>query len=120
MKYNNAENIDEFINLIHRYETITLKEILEKKKKYFVFSLLKTRLTGYGHVKKCTLCLKVDTVCFKCVYEKEGGCVDYNKKISKSYLKIGSASTPEELLSAYRYRAKVLRKLAEKKNIKID
>lgn len=101
-------NIKEFQELVKRYETITLDEIIEKWD-IDVAELL----TGHGSNTTCTLCIAVNrggdnSVCFNCVYQMPLGCnSDFN---ADTYFKIHEARTPEELLLAYRARAEHLRK----------
>jgi hypothetical protein len=116
-----AKNIPEFIALIHRYETITLKEIKEELKlQESLFAA--ENLTGFGDSKTCTLCIAVKKDCNECVYNNHGsfGCLCYNKKFDDSYYRIRNAKTARKLFNAYHNRAKVLREFAKEKNINID
>jgi hypothetical protein len=123
-----AKNIPEFIALIKRYETITLKEIKEKFKKFGETGLLfylKEELTGFGNTDLCILCILCNAVnqnCNHCVYKKFVGCSLNNKykEIEISYQNIYRANTAIKLFNAYRNRAKVLRKFAEEKDIEIN
>ena len=130
MKY----NIKEFRQLILRYESITLGEIkkvfdkYEKKYGYHIFSYIKRELTGFGSVTTCILCRTVYFLkpnCQHCLHYKEKKEVEKPHPIkaeymcrrnstSLSYKNIQRATTPEELLKAYKERAKDLRSLLSK------
>ena len=107
------KNIKEFKALVERYETITLEEI----KKGGPMSLSsKRKLTGFGWNNTCTLCqavLQKDNwgnkyKCNDCVYGKQNGCLRYEN--TNTYYRIVNAGTSRELFSAYRARAKHLKK----------
>lgn len=103
------KNKKEFIELIERYETITLEEIKEKwdisyyKKGHDVAQLL----TGFGGKGHCTLCEAVDGICTDCVYGEDFACI--NNRHKKTYNDIDYANTPSKLKNAFRRRAKHLR-----------
>ena len=112
-----AKNEKEFIALVERYESITLEEILEHTPEVKGGLNLAKRVTGFGS-NSCTLCKPCEKYvkerswwddsakCKFCVYyrrEEYFGCVD------ETYDDIIDARSPEELLSAYRARAKALR-----------
>ena len=98
------KNIKEARSLIKRYETITLEEIhgafVSEKNTY----IAKKLLTGFGSLGTCTLCIRVSSLCYDCIYEREKACMYGNNE--KTYNAIENAKTPEELLEAYRNRAK--------------
>lgn len=99
--------MEAFIKLIERYEAITLEEIRE--------AFEKARhpancLTGFGDPHTCTLCIFYYThLCEECPWVKltcEKCGIGAN---AYSYKKISFALAPEELLAAYRARAKYMR-----------
>lgn len=103
-------NKKEFVELVQRYETITLKEIKEQ----WDIALDKNghdvaqQLTGFGGVTSCTLCQAVDRRCSSCVYGGFYECICH--KNTKTYASIGTASTPRQLLNGFRKRAKHMKK----------
>lgn len=117
------KNIEEFQALVKRYETITLEEInkewnLVKPTPSWTIVVAR-RLTGFGSIFSCTLCLRVYAVsrsnsnpCRYCVYDDNvnGICVPCMKGAhTKTYKDIANAPTPRKLFNAYRRRAKFLR-----------
>ena len=112
-------NVKEFQELVHRYETITLKEI-EKAAKDYGFSFydnpIQTYLTGYGYMSTCTLCKKSydrkGGSCKRCIYtgssQEDTRCMKGRNR--STFKAIEHANSVEELLEAYRNRAKHLRK----------
>lgn len=120
-----TNNKPEFIRLIERYETITIEEIIAssdriqqmaKESKSFATELsiqgwgftVANKLTGYGAASTCSLCI---VSCYNCHYAKSttgfiGRCSTFG-----SYTSIGRAKNPEELLIAYRNRAKEMKDL---------
>jgi hypothetical protein len=101
----NATNLNEFKALIKRYKTITLDEIEEHY-------CNPKELTGFGAFYSCTLCQAVSRVtelygmmpnCRRCIYSGDTGCTRH-----KTYQAIAEARDPEELLAAYRARAKYM------------
>ena len=110
------QNIKEFQALVKRYETITLKEINDKRNELDIIEYphLANRLTGFCSYRTCTLCIAVGVTvfslnrCLYCVYGADRLC---SRNInSKTYSRIEKADTPRKLLNAYRARAKHLRK----------
>jgi hypothetical protein len=106
------QNLEEFKELINRYETITIEEINEA----FEIPLLpnvskipdiKIKLTGFGTTFSCSLCAPINENCGQCVYKESYGCL--KGRFEKSYNEIEQAETSEDLFDAYRNRAKVLR-----------
>jgi hypothetical protein len=103
--------------LAERYETISLEEIKEAFKNYpedypHRLSEIKEGLTGFGSWHRCNLC-RVAYDCDRCLYAPYK-C--YRSAYSESYYAIEQAETPEELLLAYRERAKVIRARIEELN----
>jgi hypothetical protein len=104
------KNLQEFKSLIKRYETITLSEIQKHWNKYGGWVTARN-LTGFGTQGSCTLCLALGPIenkrkkkCVECVYGRYHQCImDGNKD---TYYKIFYATTPVELLKAFRQRAK--------------
>ena len=106
-------NLEEFKELIRRYETITLKEIKQA-------NCSAQKLTGFGLCFTCTLCMKVNYKysnenCKYCIYGpmKEGRCACLDGKNKDTYSEIActdTTRTPKELLIAYRNRAIHLKK----------
>jgi hypothetical protein len=101
----NATNLTEFKALIKRYKTITLEEIED-------MNCDANELTGFGKTYTCTLCQAVpkkmnrfglEPNCRRCVYPGDTGCTRH-----KTYQAIAEARDPEELLAAYRARAKYM------------
>lgn len=108
-----VKNIKAFQQLIQRYETITLKEIKEMEKPNISYSKVAHGLTGFGSKLSCTLCQAVNDNCCECVYRLSFGCFSLTPNLSSSYKKICDAETAKQLLSAFRNRAKVMRKYVE-------
>jgi hypothetical protein len=113
------QNVKELIELIKRYESITLKEIAIDidKDEYIDGRKIARRLTGFGSIETCTLCQKVgyDSIndnpfCNHCVFEHPLGCTssDVNNECNKTYFAIFNAESPKELLQAFHNRAKYL------------
>ncbi len=107
------ENKQQFIELVQRYETITLSEIQDEWHLYgnnpYVHDVA-SALTGFGSRSTCTLCKPISGECKRCVYGKSStgfGCI--NIKNSRTYDKIENATSAEELLEAFRNRAKHMR-----------
>lgn len=122
-------NIKELQTLVERYETITLNEIKDKWTKtiYSCAGQINARaITGFGSITTCILCTKTNDEnyyscnCFKCVHA-DNDSIRYNGYCSgdifckrgnnqETYEKIITATTPKQLLTAFRNRAKHLRK----------
>lgn len=103
------KNLPEFIALIHRYETITMKEIKES-------GVDPNRLTGFGERMTCKLCGNIyDARCEGCVYTDRGTvCIT-----DETYGNIDNAKTAADLLKSYWLRAKYMRGLLKEKGIEI-
>ena len=105
------KNLKEFKALIKRYESITLKEIEEVFDDTYIYTNdPANRLTGFGS-SKCPLCKKINVFneCNGCVYTISRGCL---KGINKeTYNAIENADTSQELLNAFRARAKHMKTL---------
>lgn len=110
------KNLEEFKALIERYETITLEEIKTEYNKNSSLIGIPNKLTGYGNVTTCTLCLAVRG-CGSCVwYETLDRVYDYpcgEQDNYTTYHDIGDAWTIEMLLEAYRKRAKHMKNMLE-------
>jgi len=105
------KNLNEFKKLIERYESVTLEEI---EKVWFIQgSLTANQLTGFGKIHTCPLCGYKGgkfTLCKDCVwaYNNEGiRCM--NGANGYTFRAIKFAENPEELLQAFRMRAKRMR-----------
>ena len=108
----NMDNMNAAEKLLKRYETITLEEIEECFKSHKHSSARK--LTGFGSVRTCTLCVDVNLLCNKCIYNILEDSPEYGWKcnrgsLKRTYFKIHNSNTPEDLLVAFRQRAKLLR-----------
>ena len=119
------KNLPEFKALIERYESITLDDIPTPLERYTTAN----RLTGFGSKKSCSLCKPLlefsesiisVTDCDNCVY---GEGYDYNvnycveNENAKTHDKIVYAKTPEQLLKAFKLRAKHMRKILKTKGL---
>jgi hypothetical protein len=116
------KNVKEFQALIERYESITLKEIDEQYDETMTGHYNARYFTGFGTFATCSLCEATNGKgeygyrnCEYCVYNDVSLCNNDNYGCNsqvneKSYDKIDKASTPKELLKAFRARAKHLRK----------
>ena len=110
-------NIKEFKALVERYESITLEEIEEKwipslNGRYNGYRVARN-ITGFGTTNTCSLCKAVTSeagynICIDCVYESNEAC--HARENNKTYDMIFEAKTSKQLLSAFRARAKHLRK----------
>jgi len=113
-------NIEEFKALVNRYETITIKEIINECISHSNFDSyeIAKNLTGYGSIESCTLCKKsynhyysIDDTngpCLGCVYGDSFDCI--HGLNNKTYHAIHQVINSAELLLAFRNRAKHLRK----------
>ena len=109
------KNIKEFKALVERYESIKLKEI-KKHWQMLDYPGYKTAhiLTGFHDTMTCSLCRATHNKvydqhnCSRCVYEFIEGC--HRRNNQETYYAIWGAESPKELLSAFRARAKHLRK----------
>jgi len=126
-------NIEEAKQLVQRYESITVEEIKEVAgKRKFNGRKIANELTGFGDYKICILCKAVPThiynaftsrkECENCLYYEFGGCVGLfmegaekhpkiAKKLEITFENICDAKNPQELINAFRERAKLLREL---------
>jgi hypothetical protein len=108
------QNLKEFKELILRYESITIKEIVRFHKNGEGLS----SLTGFGKPETCTLCLAVNDHCFNCVYAVNFGCLR-----DESYHDITDASIRRNvysLLRAYKNRAEYMRNKLIDLNLNFD
>lgn len=115
------KNLEQFKALIERYETITLEEIQNVFRNIeYSYSWAK-ELTGFGSMQTCTLCLATKDVsalpvdCKSCVWyftnERHYNCYCTEQYNYETYIAIGEASNPSELLQAYRNRAEYMREI---------
>ena len=107
------KNVKELIELINRYESITLEEISNT---WITTYNTANKLTGFGDFKTCSLCKKVgykDNMpnCEDCVFETLTGCFSSlpDVKNKSTYSAIHDAYFPEDLLQAFRNRAAYLK-----------
>jgi len=119
------ENIQAFKDLIERYENISLEEIEKEWKSLNAWrgcidtgEEIAYELTGFGSQTTCTLCRAVKEYCTKCVYFRKRRedfmfCCNTGRN-EKTYNAISNAETPEELLKAFRQRAKHMKKAYSK------
>lgn len=114
------KNLKEFEQLIVRYESIEIDEI---KKAFNLVDSPAMYLTGFGESDICTLCKAVKSAhfghhCDDCVYGIKYGCNRF--PMERSFEMIYESKTPNELLRAYRNRAKAMRKFANTINLKLS
>ena len=102
------KNKKEFLELIERYESITIEEIEEAWKVGPVTTA--QVLTGYGSPHTCTLCKKVNW-CNDCQWYilTESRCFQINN--GNTYDAIGKASNPKRLNQAFINRAKYMKEV---------
>ena len=118
-------NSEEFKKLILRYESITLEEIEEcwENIKYFniCFADVKRKLTGFGSTGSCVLCKGyycVGEISCNCLYARNKDTVSCLKgKHKPTYDAIYYANDSEDLLLAYKNRAKHIREILKSWNI---
>lgn len=110
------KNEKEALELMERYETITLEEIL--KEWYVNGDLTALGITGYGKFAYCTLCVSCGVhsrsymeKCCNCFWEIITGDLCTKESNSKTYTRIEDATTPLKLRNAFRARAKYMRKI---------
>jgi hypothetical protein len=113
--------------LIARYREITLDDIQKeqalcnvKGRQPFSGKDIALRLTGYGDVDSCMLCLAVNVDCDSCIYSYDPKDDDSMKTHccteppnEKTYIAISEAKTAKGLLSAFRKRADHIEKLVD-------
>ena len=109
-------NLPEFKALIKRYKSITLEEI----ENIWVVDVAYTayKLTGFGSSNTCTLCIAAKDNCDKCVYRHKhtyARCNTHDNHLS--YDAIYNARTPQELLNAFRERAKRMEEILTELNL---
>lgn len=113
-------NIKEFKQLIERYESITLEEIKKVEMKYEYYNPLTITipefLTKFGSWHFCILCKNIRPIsskCKPCVYNKteksQFACNEGKNK--ETYQAILKASNADELLAAYKARARHMRQI---------
>jgi len=124
-------NKKQFIELIERYEAITIEEIQECFNEYKenpeAFEVYTTnrwakKLTGFGSITTCTLCLESAKIgktapnCKHCVYndwidsKTRQRCTKY-----ETYQAISEANTPTDMFIAMKGRARFMRELLNEK-----
>ena len=104
------KNLKEFKELIERYESITIEDIEEA----FKYANPESILTGYGLKSKCLLCISASQKCKNCYFSMDFNyytCYCLSGNNTETYYNIRQASTPEQLLEAYRARAKHMKTL---------
>jgi len=108
------KNLKAFNKLRKRYASITREEIEAEFKKRTPISKIAEKLTGFGDGDTCSLCK--DTYCFECIYIALTGCI-CNQGINEgTYFRIYRASTPLQLLNAYRARAEHMKSILKNKS----
>jgi len=115
------KNIEEAKALVERYESITIEEIEAELNVRKNWGLTRYSLTGFGHVKTCSLCLKVgnngsgDPNCNDCIYSNAGFYYTCHKRENtETYDDIGNANTSSDLLQAYRNRAEHIKSILKR------
>lgn len=118
-------NMEAFVKLIERYETITLQEIEDVMPvTVFYGEYASKALTGFGTLS-CTLCKAAFEIsqedeqtinsnfppsnCIYCVYGSSWGCQEKGEN-EDNYNAILDARNPKQLLEAFRERAKLMRR----------
>lgn len=131
-------NVQEAVDLIKRYESITLKEIkkmfkegLMPEKEGLMPESVANKLTGFGNAGTCTLCKAVGYGWRESSADKCPQCIHgYNHKIEgvacitggeagETAHRIDHANTPVKLRNAFRKRAIYLRKILKRRGITI-
>lgn len=119
------ENLKEFKELIKKYESITLEDInnaniSEYDSNDSPFGRFKAEeLTGFSSLG-CTLCVPIKVNCSLCVWEgldNNFPCCDGDNE--PTYNNIYYAKDDEQLLKAFKERAKYMRKVLNDKDIEI-
>lgn len=104
--------IDAAKRLVIRYQSITLEEI---KNIYHSSLEVPYTLTGFGATTTCTLCIAAKENCSLCIYtslyERYHCCINYNEK---TYDDIEDYKSDEDLLQAFRNRAKHIKRIVNK------
>lgn len=125
------KNLNEFKQLILRYEALTIEEIKRKKRYLKDYEPLPYKLTGFGKKSSCTLCQAIgwkpgQTLdCTQCIYYKIHPqihditnnypcCEGANKD---TYNAIELAEDINLLLTAYKNRAEYMRTILTSLNI---
>jgi len=108
-------NLDEFIELIETYKSITL-ELLKEKWNYQRNSSHETMnsITGFGNMLTCKLCKKSILFCSTCIYTKlyKFDNIEIHSCIHTPYYeKIKLSTSPETLYKALQGRIKFMEKL---------
>lgn len=111
-------NFKEFVELIIRYESITIEEIEKAFEEYNTHVFIKEYLTGFGNINTCTLCRKIgykDFVvdCSTCSWVKFTNSKCSRSKNEQTYSNINFNEKPNSLLESYRERAKYMREVSD-------
>jgi len=116
-----TRNIKQFKELILRYESIELAEIVESEGD-------PEKLTGFGRKDQCTLCTALkgfpgdshNDMCEACIWHRivPRYLACRSDKNAKTYSNIGNAFTSQMLLKAFKARAKYMRSVLKKLRIK--
>lgn len=105
------KNLPEFKALIERYESVTIEDIVDKWGDDNDASFTAGLLTGYGSAETCTLCKAVNVECYACVWRCLTSSLCSCDRTNTTYWDIMDATTPTELLTAFRARAAYMRKV---------
>ena len=112
------KNIKEFKELIEKYESITLEDIVLAEATVDVFEYgfdIAQYLTGYGSKNSCMLCGAINSDCSQCVWGKvefNFGCI-----VHPTFKAIENAEDAKELLQAFKNRAAYMREWLIQKEI---
>jgi len=107
------KNLKEFKNLIVKYKSLTIDDIIEEWDKHNACSgeVVMNRLTGFGDTDTCSICSIINKPkCTYCVYTVVTGenCTDH-----ESYDFIQYASYPTTLYKAIQERIEFMEKILE-------
>lgn len=113
------KNLNEFKELIDRYESITIDDIEEVEKGLNVIICeygwaVANKITGFGGGETCSLCKATDQDCDNCVWSHGVGSDDCTESytipdVGISYDNISKATGAKKLLKAFKFRARVMR-----------
>jgi len=114
-----CKNINQAIELVKRYKSITDEEITESLNKRikdnefdeFSSAFLMNRLTGFGFTKTCKLC--VDVNCSDCIHTVVSGkCCSARKSYMRLFFRSRDTSL-EDVKNGIKERANYLNKLVK-------
>jgi hypothetical protein len=123
------ENLEAFLMLIARYETVKPGEIRGMILRYGVGTLTRdvlVALTGFGGISTCLLCAtNPESTCWSCIWFMLTGakCNKDSKKHelnSVTYNAISDANSVRDLLTAYKRRALYMRQMLNKRYLKVS